>query len=145
MEMEMEMKYSRIEFAWFSFRVDFWCAVWKMKSWSKSKFWKLCVTMPVNTAPFSKEDKILIGLKDKKLIKSKRTLKLKHANFILNYFEIYRFKVCAFLRHSVVKLMQWLQKDWTKFQIISCTVADVGLPTTLMSCRRRVLIKRATR
>jgi len=25
--------------------------------------------MPVNTAPFSKEDKILIGLKDKKLIK----------------------------------------------------------------------------
>ena len=54
----------------------------------------------------------VFGLKDEKLIKSKPARKLKHANSIVesceyfckidpHNFELYRFKVGAFLRHSV--------------------------------------------
>jgi len=56
-------KYSRIEFACFCFRVFvcfFYQLVFQTRHRKWCKFWKLHLTLPVNMAPFSKEDKILI-------------------------------------------------------------------------------------
>ena len=57
------------------------------------------------------------GLKDEKLIKSKPTRKLKHANFILEYFEYF----CQMSSKSIVIILSYTVSKFARFFETQCS------------------------
>ena len=74
------------------------------------------------------------GLKDEKLIKSKPTQKLKHANSILEYFEYY----CQMSSKSILTILSYTVSKFARFSETQCSSSSGA-------CRRRSRCRHSVR